>query len=103
MAIGPHDKDNSHIAVNEEGKPTAFVGQDATDLYAATAVMIGLKTYAMFGKKVNRDYTPTNMLAFASKKTGKKYRKTKEDYLRASADLKIWCATMRAALPIVEG
>jgi hypothetical protein len=101
MTIGSQDKDNSHIAVNQES--TAFVGQDATKLYSATCVMIGLRTYAKFGRSLNRAYTPTNMLAFASGITKQKYSKTKDGYLLAAADLKVWCDAMKAALPIVEG
>ena len=101
MAISPQ-KSESYVAISNDGT-IAAIGPDATLLFAAASIRIGLETYAKFGRKLNRDYTPQNILAFASARTGKKYRKNREDYLRAAADLKVWCLTMSAALPVVEG
>lgn len=57
-------------------------------IYQALAVASALRTYAKTGMKVNSAYTPKNMLATASKITGKTYERG--DLEKAAADLKAW-------------
>ncbi len=40
--------------------------------------------------KANSMYTPSNMLAAISKKSGKKYKKSKQGYEEAFNDLEQW-------------
>ena len=40
--------------------------------------------------KVNSMYTPSNMLAAISKKSGKPYKKSKQGYAEAFNDLEQW-------------
>ena len=43
------------------------------EVYQAIAIKHGLKFYAKTGKKVNRLYTPANMMRMASQITGRKF------------------------------
>ena len=52
------------------------------------------------GKKPNRAWTPTAMLAAASKITGRTYKRGQCEL--AAADLKRWADDMAAALPITR-
>jgi hypothetical protein len=78
----------------------SFVGPDATRLFAATALRGAIDLYVKTGMKVNRAYTPTNMLAAAARITGQAYRRGQLP--QASADLKAWIDAMRAALPVID-
>jgi hypothetical protein len=78
---------------------TTFVGPDATQLFACTVVASAMRLYLKTGIKANRSYTPTNMLAKASSITGKTYKRNQ--LALAADDLDKWCATMKAALPVV--
>lgn len=89
---------DSYIAVTTAG--TSFVGRDATSLYAAMTLASGLRLYAKSGIKLSRMHTPGNMLAAATRVTGKQYKRSQ--YLSAAADLDQWINTMRAALPVVR-
>lgn len=64
-----------------------FDTPELIDCFAITVVASAIKLYRKTGMKANRAYTPTNMLAFASKHTGKKYKRseleTAENDLRA--------------------
>jgi hypothetical protein len=75
----------------------SFVGKDAVSFYAATVLASALKLYGKHRIKVNRAYTPKNMLAAATRITGKTYKRGA--YLQASQDVRQWAQTMRAALP----
>lgn len=102
MAIG--SRDDSYLKVKRTihgDTGTAFVGPDATRLFQATILKTALRTYANTGMKLNRMYTPSNMLKAASRITGKTY--PRRAYGTAADDLEIWCNNMRAALPVVEG
>jgi hypothetical protein len=56
--------------------------------YQALAIAKALELYAATGIKVNRAYTPKNMLAMAAKLTGQKYKA--RDYLQAAAALRAY-------------
>jgi len=53
--------------------------------YQTVVVAKALKFYAQTGMKVNRAYTPTNMLRTASRITGKTYQRGQ--YMKAHDDL----------------
>lgn len=57
-------------------------------VYQALVVAKGLKFYARTGKPVNRDYTPKNMMALASKITGRPFKA--EAYMEAHDALMEW-------------
>jgi hypothetical protein len=80
------------------GGHTTFVGPDATLLFAAAALRSAINLYVKTGLKANRAYTPSNMLAAASRITGKPYKRG--GLKRASADLDLWIDAMKAAMPI---
>lgn len=66
---------------------TTFTGS-AVNVYAAIVVAKGLEVYEKTGMKVNRAYTPKNMMTMAAKVTGKKFKA--RDYLGAAAALREW-------------
>lgn len=84
------------IHYTEHGS-TSFVGADAVSVFRALSIASGLRFYAKTGMKINRAYTPSNMLRAATEITGKKYKRG--EYERAAADLTAWAQTMKAALP----
>jgi hypothetical protein len=44
-------------------------------MYQALCLIQGLKLYRDTGMKVNRSYTPTNMLALAGQMTGQRFKR----------------------------
>jgi len=84
------------IKYNKAGDAVAFVGTDAVRCYQVAALIAGLGLLAK-GIKPNRAWTLKAALARATAVTGKSYRRGDID--RACADLRIWVATMKAALP----
>jgi len=56
------------------------------DAYRALVVAKGLEFWAKHKMRLNRAYTPSNLMAAASQITGKKYRA--RDYLVAAADIR---------------
>ena len=87
-------EDGIHYA---EHGTVSFVGKDAVNFYAATVLASALRMYAKHRIKVNRAYTPKNMLAAATRITGLPYKRG--DYLKAADDVEAWAQTMKAALP----
>lgn len=72
---------------------TMFTGPQVQIVQAAV-LKSAIKMYVNTGMKVNTAYTPANMLATASKITGKAY---KRGQLKAAwADLEAWLATQKA-------
>jgi hypothetical protein len=67
----------------------SITGQTALRVYAATVLMSAIKLYIKSGMKVNRAYTPANMLATASQYTGKTYKRGQLQL--AFDDLRAWC------------
>jgi hypothetical protein len=69
---------------------TTFSGPEGVAAYQAIVIKHAIKFYAKTGMKVNRAYTPTNMLRVASKITGHPYKRGQFD--QAVADLELWIA-----------
>jgi hypothetical protein len=88
----------SHIEHGAGG--TSFVGPDAVSCFAAFALASGLRLYAKTGLRPNRAYTPSAMLAAASRITGKRYKRGQHEL--AAADVQRWAEEMRDALPHSE-
>lgn len=65
-----------------------FEGREQIDLYRSIVIAKALRLYAKTGIKVNRDYTPKNMMAMATKLTGKKF--AARDYLGAAEALEAY-------------
>lgn len=72
---------------------TTFTGS-AVNVYGAIVVAKGLEVYAKTGMKVNRAYTPANMMKMATQVTGKKFKA--RDYLGAAEALRAWAQTQNA-------
>lgn len=92
---------DSHIEVNAQGRPTAYVGPDATNFYRARVLQSSLRLYAKTGMIPTRGVTATVLLKLAEPYTGKKYKRGQHE--QAAADMDAWISTMNAALPRVEG
>ena len=65
---------NASIKQTESGA-TVFSGRDAVEVFRAKTIASALRLYAKTGMKVNRAYTPTNMLAAATQITGTKFKR----------------------------
>jgi hypothetical protein len=63
-------------------------------IYQAAAVASALRLYAETGMKVNRAYTPTNMLKMASAITGRTFKRT--ELTKAADSLVAWIDQRRA-------
>ena len=63
-------------------------------IYQALAIAKGLEVYAACGLKVNRDYTPSNMIRMANKITGHIYRRGQ--YKAAALALREWAQRQEA-------
>jgi len=74
--------------ITHEGGATTFAGRDAVEVFRAKTVASALKLYARTRMKVNRAYTPTNMLAVATEITGKKFKRGQ--YMEAAEALDAW-------------
>lgn len=74
---------------------TTFSGPVGVATYQAIAVKHAIRFYAKTGMKVNRAYTPTAMLALASKITGHPYKRGQ--FAQAVADLELWIAANGSA------
>ena len=60
------------------------------EMYQALAIRYALEIYSETGMKVNRAYTPANMIRMATKITGIKFRA--RDYQGAADALAAWVA-----------
>jgi len=58
------------------------------DIYRALAIRQGLEFYRKHGMKINRMYTPKNMMATAEHITGEKFKA--RDYATAEQKLRLW-------------
>ena len=72
---------------------TSFAGSDV-GIVQALAIASALSLYAKTGMKVNRSYTPSNMLKAAAGITGGKYKRGQ--YEQAAADLRAWADVQKA-------
>lgn len=69
------------------------------EMYRMTVIRTALKLYMNTGMKANSMYTPSNMLQAISKKSGKKYKKSKQGYAEAFQDITNWLASHRTINP----
>jgi hypothetical protein len=53
----------------------SFTGRPAVSVFQCKVIASALRLYASTGMKVNRAYTPTNMLRTASALTGKTFKR----------------------------
>ena len=53
----------------------ALVGAEQVTMYQFVVIRAAMKLYLNTGMKANRDYTPANMMAFATRCTGRKYKR----------------------------
>lgn len=90
-------EDDSHIQAGEGH--TAFVGPDATKLFAAATLRSAIRFYIETKLQVNRNYKPAAMRQAAGRITGKSYKRS--ELQKAADDLTIWIEAMKAALPVV--
>lgn len=93
---------DSYIVVRENGRASAFVGPDATELVRASVLISGLRMWARTGGKIilTRGMSSKKLLALAKRYTGKDYKRGECE--RAAADVQLWVDTMKAALPVVQ-
>ena len=66
------------------------------ELYRMAVIRSALKLYVKTGMKANSMYTPSNMLAAISKKSGKPYKKSKQGYAEALQDVEAWLLMHRS-------
>ena len=67
---------------------TVCSGRAAVDVFRAKTIASALRLYAKTGMKMNRAYTPTNMLAAASEITGTKFKRGQ--FVQAAEALTKW-------------
>jgi hypothetical protein len=72
-----------------------LVTAHSIEMYRMTVIRSALKLYMKTGMKANSMYTPSNMLAAISKKSGKAYKKSKQGYAEAFEDISNWLAMHR--------
>lgn len=58
-----------------DSNAVVFAGRPAVEVFRAKTLATALRLYAKTGMKVNRAYTPTNMLATATAITGEKFKR----------------------------
>lgn len=74
--------------ITTQSGATVASGAAAVAVFQATTIATALRTYARTGMKMNRAYTPGNMLKMAEKITGKKFKRGQ--YTEAADALKEW-------------
>jgi hypothetical protein len=87
---------SDYLARTNNGR--SFTGSDVT-IFQAAMLASALRLYAETGIKVNRSYTPTNMLATAKSLTGNTYKRGA--FLDAANDLTALVERMKSQ-PRVE-
>lgn len=85
---------------HREGVATCYVGPDATNLFRARVLRIGLNGWIKFKMQPTRGVNITRMLKMVTEYTGKTYKKNQCE--QAVADMDTWIHTMAAAMPLVE-
>lgn len=90
----------SELHVNKDGKISAYVGHDATQLFRVKMLKASIGLHQKTGMIPTRGVTITKMFAMAGQYTGQKYKRG--EHARAMADLSVWIETMLSALPIKE-
>jgi hypothetical protein len=91
--------EDSFVQVN--GGSVAFIGHDAVHLYRAMVLASALKLYAKTKMLPTRGVSARAMLLHATAYTGKTYKRG--EAMKAAEDVRVWVATMKAAMPVVEG
>lgn len=91
----------SYIQTSATGDATSFVGPDATELFRAITLKSAIKMHAACGIIPTRGMTITKMLKLAERYSGKTYGRGQHAAAVAVADLDIWIATMKSALPVI--
>lgn len=86
--------------IHNPGGSTSFVGEGAVNVLACLTVASALSLYAKTGMKANRAYTPTNMLAFVERTTGKKFKRGQ--YAEAAEYLKEFAKAQRVTQSMDE-
>mgnify|MGYP003655884912 CR=1 FL=1 len=76
-----------------------LVTAHSIEMYRMSVIRSALKLYMKTGMKANSMYTPSNMLAAISKKSGKAYKKSKQGYAEAFEDVSNWLAMHRTVNP----
>jgi hypothetical protein len=74
----------SQIVHHQHGGQS-FVGREAVSVFQCKVIARALRFYHDTGMKVNRAYTPSNMLATASHLTGQKFKRG--EYIKAAEAL----------------
>lgn len=92
-------RDDSEITITKGGA-VCVSGRDAMAFYRAIQLRAAIRLHAKTGLIPTRGFGPTKMLAAAGAITGKAYRRGQAE--AAVADLDVWIATMRAALPFSD-
>jgi hypothetical protein len=80
---------------------TGFYGPAAVSVFQATIIAHALEFYAKTGMKVNRAYTPANMMRTASSITGKKFKS--RAYLEAAHALREWAQVQASTKCVSTG
>ena len=88
--------------ISHKGGGITFAGPVSADLVAATVLKSAMALYVKTGLKVNRLYTPSNMLKAASRITGKTYPRSKQAMGRALNDLAEWIEETRKTIPVIR-
>ena len=68
----------------------SFTTPHAIEMYRMTVIRTAMKFYIKTGMKVNRMYTPGNMVQAVAQKTGKTYKRGKNGMTEALQDLEAW-------------
>jgi hypothetical protein len=89
--------DENYIKTGPGG--TTFSGPDGTNLFRAATLVSALRLLKV-GITPTRGLTSKKAFAIAKEYTGKTYKRGQHD--QAIADVGVWVATMKAALPIIK-
>lgn len=65
------------------------------EMYRMTVIHKAINFYIQHGKRINRMYTPRNMVNAVSQKTGKQYKASKQGMIEAWYDLSHWLVDNR--------
>ena len=90
---------NSEVVLHASGG-TTFAGPDAMKLFKAITLRSAIRMHQRSGMIPTRGVTITKMFALAGEFTAKRYKRGEHE--QALADLDVWIATMKAAMPITD-
>lgn len=91
--------DQSYMTARD-GRVTAYIGPDATHLFAAVVLRNAIGLWIKIRMVPTRGVTITSMLKRTTEYTHKPY--TPRTAQVAVDDLTVWIDAMRAALPVVQ-